>query len=327
MTVTNVTPPTISGTARQGQTLTTSDGTWTYDLDYLSYAYQWLRCDAAGANCSDISGAVNPSYVVSAADVGSRLRSEVTATENNNPVGGGEIYTADFETGDFSQINSQQESSATRISLVTGIPWGEDFTAKVLIGPPDQGVAGSGNSYRTEMSVANQIAQKFGFATLQGEDTWITQDMLIDPAFQFGSPATTWIIITQFWTTGLQTGSPCFAIEIGSGQGLSIVIRGGTEANSNMRRYTIASPVPQNQHLKFKIHHFWSTTSSGVVEVWLNGTKVVTDTGLPNLASSAPARPEHKAGVYRSGSSPPTQDSYVLIDNINYWTSDPGPTY
>jgi hypothetical protein len=82
MAVTNVTPPTISGQARQGSTLFTTDGTWTYDLAYLSYAYQWLRCDAAGANCNDIAGATNASYLLTAADVGSRIRSEVTATES-----------------------------------------------------------------------------------------------------------------------------------------------------------------------------------------------------------------------------------------------------
>jgi hypothetical protein len=85
MTVTNVTPPVISGTARQGLALQTSNGTWTYDLDYLTYLYQWMRCDAAGANCVDIAGATAASYTLTAADVGSRIRSEVTATEADFP--------------------------------------------------------------------------------------------------------------------------------------------------------------------------------------------------------------------------------------------------
>jgi hypothetical protein len=85
MTVTNVTPPTISGTFKVAQTVSSSDGTWTFDEDYLTYTYQWRRCDAAGANCSSISNATSNTYLVTAADVGSTLRCRVTATENVLP--------------------------------------------------------------------------------------------------------------------------------------------------------------------------------------------------------------------------------------------------
>ena len=85
MTVVNVTPPVISGTAQVGRTLSTSNGTWTKDLDYLTYAYQWMRCNSAGTSCVDIGGATSSSYVLTSADLGSRIRSEVTATEGSNP--------------------------------------------------------------------------------------------------------------------------------------------------------------------------------------------------------------------------------------------------
>ena len=91
MTVTNNTPPVVTGTPRQGQILQTSDGTWVYDLDVLSYTYRWLRCDVNGANCAAISGATSQRYTLQSADVGSRIRSEVTATESAfpTPPGGG----------------------------------------------------------------------------------------------------------------------------------------------------------------------------------------------------------------------------------------------
>lgn len=82
MTVTNTVLPALTGTAQQGQTLTTSDGTWTFDLDYLTYAYQWLRCDGAGANCVSIPGATSQGYTLTSSDVGHKMRSEVTATEH-----------------------------------------------------------------------------------------------------------------------------------------------------------------------------------------------------------------------------------------------------
>ncbi|MET0603657.1 MAG: RHS repeat-associated core domain-containing protein [Baekduia sp.] len=71
--------PTISGTAKDGQTLTSTTGTWTGTTP-LTYGRQWRRCDAAGANCVDISGATATTYVVAAADVGKTLRVVLTAT-------------------------------------------------------------------------------------------------------------------------------------------------------------------------------------------------------------------------------------------------------
>jgi hypothetical protein len=73
-----VSPPTVTGTAQQGQTLTASTGTWGDEPD--SYAYQWQHCDAAGANCTDVAGATASTYAVTAADVGFTLHVGVTAT-------------------------------------------------------------------------------------------------------------------------------------------------------------------------------------------------------------------------------------------------------
>src|SRR5205807_3327229 len=63
----NTAVPTIPGTAAQGQTLTESHGTWTNSP--TSFAYQWQRCDSAGANCAAIAGAANQTYVLVAADM------------------------------------------------------------------------------------------------------------------------------------------------------------------------------------------------------------------------------------------------------------------
>ena len=74
-------PPTISGTTTQGQTLTTTDGVWdSWNDSPDSYAYQWQRCDSAGSNCSDIPGAVASTYTLVYADAGSTIRFVVTAT-------------------------------------------------------------------------------------------------------------------------------------------------------------------------------------------------------------------------------------------------------
>lgn len=66
--------PAITGNITRGNTLVTSNGTWTGIPYDFAYTYQWQR------NSSNISGATANSYVLSTADVGYTIRSSVTAT-------------------------------------------------------------------------------------------------------------------------------------------------------------------------------------------------------------------------------------------------------
>lgn len=75
----NTSPPTISGSAQQGQTLTGSPGSWS-GAQPISYAYQWRRCDSSGANCGNIASATSPTYTLTNGDAGSTLVLSVTAT-------------------------------------------------------------------------------------------------------------------------------------------------------------------------------------------------------------------------------------------------------
>ncbi len=74
----NTVLPAISGSAVQGQTLAATAGAWTGGPS--AYAYEWRRCDAAGAGCAAIGAAVAASYALVAADVGHTLRVAVTAS-------------------------------------------------------------------------------------------------------------------------------------------------------------------------------------------------------------------------------------------------------
>jgi hypothetical protein len=71
--------PAIIGTATQRQTLYASSGVWSNSP--TSFAYQWERSDATGANCAPIAGASEQSYTLTAADAGMRVRVSVTATD------------------------------------------------------------------------------------------------------------------------------------------------------------------------------------------------------------------------------------------------------
>ena len=72
----NIDPPTITGTARVGETLTAQNGTW--ENNPTTFQYRWLRCNAGGNNCQ-LLAADGRTYRVGQADVGSTLRVRVTA--------------------------------------------------------------------------------------------------------------------------------------------------------------------------------------------------------------------------------------------------------
>lgn len=77
----NTVLPTITGTPKDGSTLTAGKGTWT-GLTPITYAYQWTRCNTAGEACSNIPSATETKYVLGHEDVGDTLRVGVTGTNS-----------------------------------------------------------------------------------------------------------------------------------------------------------------------------------------------------------------------------------------------------
>jgi hypothetical protein len=80
----NTGEPDIDGRAEQGRALTTSRGRWT-GTEPISYEFRWVRCGPSGgrpdgSDCGLIIGATRSRYDIASADVGSRIRVRVTAT-------------------------------------------------------------------------------------------------------------------------------------------------------------------------------------------------------------------------------------------------------
>jgi hypothetical protein len=78
---TNTSGPTISGTPQEGLVLNADKGQWNGTAP-ITYAYQWERCDSAGANCADVPGATGQSYTLGVADVAHTMRVRVTASNS-----------------------------------------------------------------------------------------------------------------------------------------------------------------------------------------------------------------------------------------------------
>jgi hypothetical protein len=78
----NSSPPTIAGTAKDGQRLKASRGAWTGQAP-IAYVYQWTHCDVSGDDCEAVVGASGVSHTLTHEDVGHTLRVTITASDSS----------------------------------------------------------------------------------------------------------------------------------------------------------------------------------------------------------------------------------------------------
>ena len=102
--------PSISGTARVGETLSasTSDISDDNGLENAAFAYQWIRGDA------DIDGAAGSSYTLVDADYGERIRVRASFTDNDG-------YEESRTSGGTEQVTARPSEPATNTEA-TGAP-------------------------------------------------------------------------------------------------------------------------------------------------------------------------------------------------------------
>ncbi len=107
----NESVPSLSGTAKQGDTLTESNGYWTEDP--TGYGYQWEDCDSSGASCTPIAGATGQTYVIGAGDVGHRI---VVLETAYNKIG----FAAKAAASDPTAVVKAAAPTSTGVPTITG---------------------------------------------------------------------------------------------------------------------------------------------------------------------------------------------------------------
>jgi hypothetical protein len=83
----NTAPPSVGGVPTFGNTLAATPGAWA-GTSPISYSYQWQRC---ASGCTNIAHAIGATYTLAAADIGTRVRVSVTAS---NPAGHAQLTSS-----------------------------------------------------------------------------------------------------------------------------------------------------------------------------------------------------------------------------------------
>jgi hypothetical protein len=101
-------PPTISGQAVVGKTLTATTGTWTGTAP-ISYSFKWQTCNSSANSCTN-NGASDNTYKIVAADAGKRLRVKVLAKNSAGETAGlsdaTDVVTASGSAGPSVPVDS-----------------------------------------------------------------------------------------------------------------------------------------------------------------------------------------------------------------------------
>ena len=108
-------PPTILGTVKIGSTLAALPGAWSGGKP-ISFTYQWQQCDAAGANCTPISGATGETYKPGAGDAGHALIVTVSAQSAGGGAAAGSAPTVAVGTAGSGTASQPAATSAPTIA-------------------------------------------------------------------------------------------------------------------------------------------------------------------------------------------------------------------
>ena len=167
--------PTVTGTARTGETLSASTGTWTGSP--TTFSYQWKRANSVGGTFSDISSATSNQYELTDSDIGKYLKVSVVAT---NGVGASSAVLSSATSVIVDLADSVVPTTSTPVATATGFT----FT-----------ISNYSDLYTYSLSSSSGSAAR-------------TTDAVVVTGLSAGSSATVTIVVTR---TGYKSASRAVA--------------------------------------------------------------------------------------------------------------------
>ena len=198
----NTAVPAVSGTAQQGDTLTTSNGSWSGSP--TSYAYAWEDCNSSGASCAKISNATASTYTLASGDVGGTIRSVITATN-----AGGSSSASSAQTATVTSATPAAPAN-TAVPTISGTAQqGNTLTAS------NGSWSGSPTSYAyhwqdctSSTSCTNITGATSSTYTLQSSDVGDTIDIVVTASNAGGSSSATSALTAAVTSSGSSDPPP-----------------------------------------------------------------------------------------------------------------------
>jgi hypothetical protein len=222
----NTAVPAVSGTAMQGQSLSTSNGTWSNSP--TSYAYQWQDCDSSGASCANVSGATSSSYTLTSGDAGHTVQAVVTASNAGGSASATSAQTATVAAPPQSTtvLFGDQNAASYADSNADGVAQAFSYTAAA------SGTTGDIHVYVNTGTTATKLFVGV-YADSGGKPgSLLASGSISSPqAGAWNDVSVTSATITQgstYWIALLGTGGQLNYLDTGSGSGASYVNSGAS---------------------------------------------------------------------------------------------------
>ena len=209
--------PVISGLTLVGETLTTTNGTWSSGST-IAYTYQWQR------NASNITGATSSTYILVSADLNNLVSCVVTATNNGGAVSASS-NSLTISQADLINLQSYDASkftlSGSNITAWTEQNGSTQWTRSASPYPTlNSGVptfAGSGTALERSADVSATTYSLYAVTRLTGETT-------NNQSLFASKTGTNWVGLNQGYLSTLMIGGTSVSNNIGGYKGKRDVV-------------------------------------------------------------------------------------------------------
>jgi hypothetical protein len=252
-----------------------------------------------------------------------------TAAPSPPPPSGNVLFRGDYDTGSFSQWDGHQWSENNDQGyLCSGgpLPLG-DTAASIVANPVAEGADGAKFAvYPSSCSSSGQRAEVYTSVAntggYEGQDWYYGWWTMIPSTGNTGwwSLGGDFNVITQFHGPGSTGAQEQFGVDATSGTPkLYFEVDTRQNGGSDYQKWIIANPLVYDHWYHYVAHIKWSTSSSGFVQVWQDGTEVVPLTNHQTLYPVSGASAYWKQGLYRANVNQTNtvyQDGAVRADTL-----------